>query len=104
MMNDARDTYLARCSIYRLLRFTYSKDFFVRRFTSALTAHSFKQRASIWNQRHSAYRPVLRSSLGIAANHNFARFKVHITPFDLSSFSFAAAGECQPTQEVGTVS
>jgi hypothetical protein len=44
----------------------------------------------------------LRSCLA-AAHNDFAGIEVHITPCDLTGFTFSATGECQPAHKIGTI-
>ena len=78
-----------------LLAFADAKYFCVQRFAFSFVPHSFKQCASIWNQRHTAQSPILCAGGCVPAHNNFARVKINIPPSDLFRLTNAASRECQ---------
>jgi hypothetical protein len=84
VMSDAIRANLCARSIKRLLTFADAEYFRVQRLVMAFAPHSFKQRASIWNQRNTSQLPILRTSFGIAAHNDLACVKVHVSPGDLA--------------------
>src|SRR5438105_4423371 len=90
VMSDSICADFLACTIKRFLAFAHTKDFCVQTLRMPLSAHAFKQRTSIGDQRDPAHCPILCGRFRVAAHNNLASFKVHIAPCDLTRFAFSA--------------
>ena len=63
-------------AIKRFLAFAHTEDFCVQRLARTLSAHTFKQRASIGNQRDTAHCPILCGRFGVPPHNDFTSIKV----------------------------
>src|SRR5260370_35550840 len=102
-MRDAIRADLLARSIKRLLTFADTKHFCVHRFPGAFAPHSLKQHASIWNERNTAHRPILRARLRVAAHNDSASFKIDIPPFERVRLALAHPRTGQAERDVRAV-
>ena len=103
VMCDAIRADLFARAIKRLLAFADPEHFRVQRLASSFAPHSFKQCASIGNQRNAAQFPILRAGLGVATHNDFAGLKIDIPPFERVRLALAHPVNGQALREVGAV-
>src|SRR5262249_24089058 len=103
VMRDAIRAHLFARAIKRLLALTNTKHLGIRRFAWSFAPHSFKQRAGIGNQWHTAQLPILRAGACVTSHHDLARVKVNVPPSDLAGFTDSATRERQARRKISTV-
>src|SRR5260370_21348250 len=101
VMRDAIRADLFARSIKSLLAFANAENFGFQRIAWSFAMHSLKQCARIWNQWNTPQFPILGAGVGIAADNDFTRLKIHIPPVYLTSFPFPPAGKCQASCKIG---